>query len=103
MPTGRAIGQTVLGDEADGEVLDAGGVLALGCGQVGHVGAEAEAAVGALVLGIGNDQIDGATSQDIAQIVQGAAGAATASGTLAAARAGSAGVVAAAPHHLGLG
>src|SRR4051812_10998552 len=37
-PTGGAIRQTVLDDQADRGVEDASGVVAAGLGQVGHVG-----------------------------------------------------------------
>ena len=40
VPGGRLVGQAVLGDQADGQILDAAGVLALGPGQVGQVGGE---------------------------------------------------------------
>ena len=49
-PTGRAIRQAILDDEADGGVDDASGVVAAEVGEVGHVGVEVLAAASAVVL-----------------------------------------------------
>ena len=49
-PTGGAIRQAILNDQADGGVDDASGVVAAGVGEVGHVGVEVLAALGAVVL-----------------------------------------------------
>ena len=59
-PTGRAIRQAVLDDQADGGVDDASGVVTAGRSQVGHVGVEVLAAAGAIVLGVDDDESRGA-------------------------------------------
>ena len=60
VPGGGLVGQAVLGDQADGQVLDAAGVVALGPGQVGEVDGEVAVAVGAVMLGVSDEQVDGA-------------------------------------------
>ena len=62
VPLRRLVRQAVLGDESDGQVLDAAGVLALGPGQVGEVGGEEEVAVGAVMPGDSDDEVDRAVS-----------------------------------------
>ena len=103
VPGGGAVGQAVLSYQAHSQVLDTFGVLALGHGQVGHVSGETQVAVGALVLGVGNDQVDGPASQHVSQVMQGASAEAAAWGAFAAPWAVPARVVPTAPHHLGLG
>ena len=87
VPGGRLVGQAVLGDQSDGQVLDAARVVALGQGQVGQIGREEEVAVAAVVPGEGDDQVDGASGAAVAQVVQGALCAGVACGAAAAARA----------------
>ena len=74
VPAGGLVGQAVLGHQADGQPLDAAGVQALGQGQVGQIGAKAATAVGAAMLGVGDDKIDRTVRARVAQIVQGARG-----------------------------
>src|ERR1700704_4278369 len=74
VPLRRLIGQPVLGNESDGQILDLARVQTLGPGQVGGVGGEEEAAVGAVMPGEGDDQIDGAACPWVAEVVQGACG-----------------------------
>src|SRR5437764_787538 len=51
-PSGTAVGQAVLDDQADGGVDDPAGVVTSGVGQVGHVGVEVPAALGAVMPGV---------------------------------------------------
>jgi hypothetical protein len=84
VPGGGLVGQTVLSDQADGHILDATGVLALGQGQIGQVGEEVTVAGTAVMLGISDDQIDGATRTRVTQVMQGTRSAGIASSTQAA-------------------
>ncbi len=72
VPTGGLVGQAVLGYQADSEVLDAAGVVALGPGQVGQLDGEVAVTVGAVMLGVGDDEVERAAGARIAQVVQGA-------------------------------
>jgi hypothetical protein len=103
VPLRRLVGQAVLDDESDGHVLDAARVLAPGVGQVRQVGGEEEVAVGAVMPGERDDDIDGAAGPQVAEVVQGSRGDGVAAGAGAAARAASGLVVAAAPFDPGLG
>src|SRR5262245_59992346 len=103
VPGSGLVGQAVLGDQSDGQVLDAARVVALGQGQVGGVGGEVEVAGGAVVPGEGEDQVDGASGAGVSQVVQGRRGAGVAGGAASAARAAAGFVVAAAPFDAGLG
>jgi hypothetical protein len=103
LPLGALIGQPVLDDDPDGEVLDAAGVLALGQGQIGGAGGEEEVTLGAVMPGDGEDDIDGAARTQVAQVVQGARGRGLAPGTRPAARAASRLEIAAALFDPGLG
>ena len=103
VPLRRLVRQAVLGDESDGQVLDAAGVLALGPGQVGEVGGEEEVAVGAVMPGDSDDEVDRAASARVAEVVQGARGDGVAAGAGATARAAAGSVVAAALFDPGLG
>jgi len=96
VPTGGLVGQAVFGDQANGQLLDAAGVLALGPGQVGQVGGEEEVAVAAVMPGEGDDEVDRAAGARVAQVVQGSRGNGVASGPEAAAGATTGAVVAAA-------
>jgi hypothetical protein len=93
VPAGVAVGQAVLGDQADSQALDAEGVAAVGQGQVGEVGGEAQAAGGAAVTRERDHQLDGPLAAGITEVVEGAPAEAVASGTSAAARAAAAGPV----------
>jgi hypothetical protein len=102
-PTGGAIRQAVLNDQADGSVDDAACVVAAGIGKVGHVGIEVLTAAGAIMLGVDQDDVARSAGEGIAQVVEVAAGEAVAVGTMAAAWAGSPAVIAALAGDLGLG
>src|SRR5436190_22823913 len=95
VPTGGLIRQAVLGHQADSQSLDAAGVQAFGQSQVGQVGAEVATAVGAAMLGVGDDKVDGAVRPRVAQVVQGARGNRVAASAAAAAPATASRVVAA--------
>src|SRR5512135_3187999 len=77
--------------------------MASGVGQVGHVGVEVPAALGAVVLGVEHDGIAGPPGEGVAEVVEGAAGGAGAVGAVTAPRAGPAAVVAAAEADVGPG
>jgi hypothetical protein len=102
-PTGGAIRQAILNDEADGGVDDASGVVAAGVGEVGHVGVEVLATVGAIMLGVDQDDIAGSAGEGIAQVVKSTAGEAVAVGAMAASRTGPPAVIAALAGDFGLG
>jgi hypothetical protein len=102
-PAGRAIGQAVLDNQADGGVDDAAGVVAAGFGQVGHVGVEILAALGAVVLRVDQDDVAWSSGEGIAQVVEGATCQAVAVGAMAASRAGPLAVIATLAGDLGLG
>src|SRR5512142_2694880 len=70
-PTGGAVRQAVLDDQADGRVDDAAGVMAAGVGQVGHVGVEVLAAAGAVVLGVEHDDVAGPAGEGVTEVVEG--------------------------------
>ncbi len=105
-PAGGAVRQAVLDDQPDGGVDDPAGVVAAGVGQVGHVGhvdVEVLAAAGAVVPGVGHDDVVRPTGAGVAEVVEGAAAAAIAVGAVAAPRARPAPVVAAPAGDDGLG
>jgi hypothetical protein len=77
--------------------------VALGAGQVGEVCAEEAVTLGAVVLGIRDDEVEGAAGACVAQVVQGTAVKAVAAGAVAAAGATAAGIVAAVAFETGLG
>src|SRR5512135_2346179 len=56
-PAGGAVGQAVLDDEPDGRLDDPAGVVAAWVGQVGHVGVEVLAALGAEVPGVKYNEV----------------------------------------------
>jgi hypothetical protein len=102
-PTGGAIRQAILNDEADGRVDDASGVVAAGVGEVGHVGIEILATAGAIMLGVDQDDVAGSAGEGIAQVVESASGEAVAIGAMAASRTGPPAVIAALAGDLGFG
>jgi hypothetical protein len=102
-PTGGAIRQAILNDEADGGVDDASGVVAAGVGEVGHVGIEILATAGAIMLGVDQDDVAGSAGEGIAQVVESASGEAVAIGAMAASRTGPPAVIAALAGDFGLG
>ena len=102
-PTGGAIRQAILNDQADGGVDDASGVVAAGVGEVGHVGVEVLAAARAVMLRVDQDDVARPPDEGVAQVVKGAAGEAVAVGAMAASRTGPPAVIAALAGDLGLG
>src|SRR5262249_11563156 len=81
VPLSGLVGQAVLGNESDGEILDFAGVLALGPGQIGQIGREEEVAAQAVMPREGDNEIDGAARPWVTEVVQGAVGDGIASGT----------------------
>jgi hypothetical protein len=102
-PTGGAIRQAILDDQADGGVDDASGVVAAGVGEVGHVGVEVLATVGAIMLGVDQDDIARSAGEGIAQVVKSTASEAVAVGAMAASRTGPPAVIATLAGNFGLG
>jgi hypothetical protein len=70
MPTRRAVGKTVLDDQTHRLLLHAMGVMTLGKSQVIHVRVEASPTGRALVLGVGQVNVQGPAAARIAQVVQ---------------------------------
>ena len=103
VPTGGLIGQAILGHQADGQFLNAAGVVALGQGQVGQVGGEVEVAVTAVVAGESDNEVHGVAGTRVAQVVQGPRRNGVAAGAKAAAGATTGLVVTAAAFDTGLG
>jgi hypothetical protein len=95
VPGGGLVGQTILGYQPDGQILNAAGVVTLGQGQIGQIGGEVEVAVAAVMPREGDNEVDGAAQAGVAQVVQSARGDGVASGTAAAARATTGFIVAA--------
>jgi hypothetical protein len=69
VPGRGAVGQAILGHQADSYLLDTAGVQALGQSQVGQITGEVAAAVAAMMLGVADNQIDRAAGARIAQVV----------------------------------
>src|SRR3990172_303064 len=86
MPTRHAVGKTVLDDQTHRFLLHAMGVMALGESQVVHVRVEASPAGRALVLGVGQVNVQGPTAARIAQVVQDPSGCSKATSLLPAER-----------------
>src|SRR5512135_1278290 len=61
---------TVLDDQADGQVDDALGVVASRRRQIGGVRVEVLATLGAVVLGVGQDDVVWSSGTEIAEVVQ---------------------------------
>jgi hypothetical protein len=72
VPTGSLVGQAVLGYQAGSEFLGAAGVVALGPGQVGQIDGEVAVTGRAVMLGVGDDEVERAAGARVAQVVQGA-------------------------------
>src|SRR5947209_5425832 len=72
VPGGGLVRQAVLGDHADSQLLDAAGVMALGPGQIGEIDGEMTVAAGAVMLRVGDEQVDGAAGACVAEVMQGA-------------------------------
>lgn len=80
VPGGSAIGQAILDDDADSQILNAAGVQAVGQGKVSQVGGAAGAAITAAVFGEGDDEVDRDSGAGIAEIVEGTGDPAVAAG-----------------------
>jgi hypothetical protein len=102
-PTGTAIGQAVLDDQADRGVDDASRVVAAGIGEVGHVGVEVLAALGAIVLRVDQDDVARSAGERVAQVVECAMDDAVAIGTMSTAWTGPLAIIAVLAGDLGLG
>jgi hypothetical protein len=87
MPAGVAVGQAIFGDQTDGQLLDAAGVLAVGRSQVGEITGEATATAEAAMTGEGDNQVNGQAGPGITEVVQRAAAHGVATGAMATARA----------------
>jgi predicted regulator of Ras-like GTPase activity (Roadblock/LC7/MglB family) len=85
VPTGGFVGQTVLGHQANSQLLDAAGVMALGQGQIGQVDGKVTAAVTAVMFGVANNEVKRMAGARVTQVVQGARGNSVASSAEAAA------------------
>jgi hypothetical protein len=72
VPTGVAVGQTIFRDKTDGTPLDAASVQAVGQRQVRDVTGEAAAAVEAAMAGESDNEVNGAVSAGVAEVMQGA-------------------------------
>jgi hypothetical protein len=57
VPTGGFVGQTVLGHQADSQLLNTAGVMALGQGQIGHVDGKVTTAVAAVMFGVADNEV----------------------------------------------
>jgi hypothetical protein len=70
MPTGGPIGEAVLDDESHGGPLDPEGIEGFGPGQVGDVGEEASSARQAPMLGLLEDEVDGAVVARVTEVME---------------------------------
>jgi hypothetical protein len=102
-PTGGAIRQAVLDDQANRSVNDASRVVTTRRSKVGHVGIEILAAAEAIVLRVKHDQVAWPLGERVAEVVENAARQTIAIGTMAATRAETPAVVAAPEADVGLG
>jgi hypothetical protein len=100
-PTGRLIRQAVLDDQADGQLDDPLRGVTSGGGQVAAVGVEVPAAAGAVMLGVGQDDVAGPPGGQVAEVVEGPLKDPVAVGAMAAMQAGAASIVAATLAELG--
>src|ERR1035438_3810820 len=73
MPTGCAVGQSVLDHHTHSQIDDPVGVVTAGWSQVGEIGREVPAAVSATMLGVNDDQIDGMPALQGAEVMEFAA------------------------------
>lgn len=103
VPRGGAVVQAILGDQTDGHVLDAAGVLTVGQSQIGEIDGEAAATAGAAMAGESDHQIDGVTGPGVTEVMHGAGAHDVATGAVGTARAASRGPVAAATLEARLG
>src|SRR5262249_38443472 len=102
-PAGGLVRQAVLDDEADRRGDDAFGVVGAGGGQGGAVGVEVLAALRAEVLRVGQEEVAGASRDEVTEVVERAPEDPVAVGAVAAAWAKPPAVVAATFTKSGLG
>jgi hypothetical protein len=69
-PAGGLVGQAIFDDQANSHGDDPLGVMAAGCGQVGGVGVEGLAALGAVVLRVSQDEIARPAGAEVAEVVE---------------------------------
>jgi len=100
VPTGVAVGQAVFGDQTDGPLLHAAGVLAVGQSQVRDIDGETTAAAEAAMAGESDNQLHGA---GIAEVMEDAAAHGVATGAVVTTRATPGRPVTAAPLDARLG
>src|SRR3954451_10358737 len=103
VPTGGLVGQTVLDHQANRQLLDTAGVMALGQGQIGQVDGKVTAAVATVMFGVTDNEVERVAGARVTQVVQGARGNSIASGAEAATGATARGIVAASSFDTGLG
>ena len=70
VPSGIAVGQAILGHQADRQALHAPGVETLGQGQIGEVDGEATTTAEAAMAGESDHHIDGAFGPGIAEVIR---------------------------------
>jgi hypothetical protein len=91
------VGQAIFSDEADGPLLDTASVSAVRQSQVGDIDGKATATAEAAMAREGDNQVNGAVSPSITQVVQGTRAHGIATGALATAQAGARWPIATAP------
>jgi nicotinamide mononucleotide (NMN) deamidase PncC len=102
-PTGGAIRQAVLDDQADSGVDDASCVVTARRSKVGHIGVKILAAGQAVVLRVKHNNVAWPLCERVAEVVESAPRQAIAVGTMAATGAGTPAIVAAAKADVWLG
>src|SRR4030067_717095 len=70
MPTGRAVGQSILHHQTHGHRHDPVCVMAVGKSQVGHIHVEVALALTAIMLRVRKEKITRSLPQQIAEVVQ---------------------------------
>ena len=70
-PTGISIGRAIFDDKAEGGIDHLFGVVRAGLGDVGKVNVKVGFAFTAIVNGVPQDDVDGTTGVDIAEVMQG--------------------------------
>ena len=70
-PTGISIGRVIFDDKAEGDIDHLFGVVRAGLGDVGKVNVKVGFAFTAIVNGVPQDDVDGTTGVDIAEVMQG--------------------------------
>ena len=70
-PTGISIGSAIFDDKSEGGIDQLFGVVRAGIGDVGKVNVKVGFAFTAIVNGVPQDDVDGTTGVDIAEVMQG--------------------------------